>query len=179
MPQFKIYIAQSLDGYIATADGRVDWLAPYKGGDDAEYAAFIDTVDTVVMGHTCYRQRANLRPFGDKRVVVLSRGSGGVAPGTGGESGIESYQGNITVLSDQLRREAQGDVWIMGGAQTIGAFLVAGQIDDMILYTMPELLGDGVRLFPPGGPRAELEKTEHKAFPCGVMRGVYRVIPQT
>ncbi len=170
MPRFKIYIAQSLDGFIATPDGKVDWLAPYRGGDDDAYADFIETVSTVVMGHTTYRRRGDFRPLAGKRTVVLSRNAAGI----GAEPGVEHFNGNITVLSDRLRREAQGDVWIMGGARVIGAFLAAGQIDEITLYTMPELLGDGIRLFPKGGLCAGLEKRSHTAFPCGVMGAVYR-----
>ncbi len=72
-PQIQIYIATSLDSFIATADGGVDWLEPFQA-EDLGYSAFVATIGTIVMGRTTYEQIRGFGswPYAGKRTVILS-----------------------------------------------------------------------------------------------------------
>ena len=170
--QFHVYMAQSLDGFIADAAGGVDWLKPYDGGDEFEYTAFIASIDTIVMGRRSYEQ---ILPFGDwpypnQRTIVLSSTAlAGQTP----TPNTETYSGPVGDLAARLVGEDRGNVWILGGADTVMRFLKAGKVDAMALFIMPELLGDGVRMFPNGGVSTGVTLIEHKLYPCGVMRLLY------
>jgi dihydrofolate reductase len=170
--QFHVYMAQSLDGFIADAAGGVDWLKPYEGGDDFEYDAFLANIDTIVMGRRSYEQILTFGdwPYPKQRTIVLSSTAlAGQTP----TPNTETYSGPVRDLAARLVGEKRGDVWILGGADTVARFLKAGRVDSLELFIMPELLGDGVRLFPQGGVRESLELVEQKSYPCGVMRLVY------
>ena len=142
-PTIIVYIAASLDGFIATLDGGVDWLNPYQAGDYG-YDAFIASIHTLVMGRATYDQ---MRGFGDwphgaKRVVVVtSRPLGEDAP-----TGVEAWPGDMDILGPELRT-SPGDVWIVGGAQVVRALLDRGLVDRLDVFVIPELLGDGISLF--------------------------------
>jgi dihydrofolate reductase len=150
MPQIRLYIAQSLDGYIARADGGIDWLRPY---DDVDYgySAFIREIGTVVMGRASYDLA---RSFGDwpypkmRSLVITSRALDDAPPN------VTRVGADIPRLTTALRAAGDKDVWIMGGAQTINGFLAANAVDRIDLFTLPILLGGGIRLF--GDPRPEL-----------------------
>lgn len=173
-PTFKVYIAVSADGFIADADGGVDWLKPYEGGATASYEAFMKGVEAIVMGRRTYEQVLTFGPwpYQGKRVVVLT-GQEGVKKAI---PEVETFAGDVRVLAERLERECVGDVWVMGGAEAIHAFLRIGRVDAVELFVIPELLGGGVRLFLPGTPRSGLELLAHEPFPCGVMRLLYNIL---
>jgi dihydrofolate reductase len=174
-PSFKVYIAVSADGFIADNTGGVDWLKPYEGGADASYQALMDGVDAVVMGRRTYQQVLTFGPwpYQGKRCVVLT-GQEGLQNAI---PEVETFAGDVRVLAERLERECVRDVWVMGGAEAIRAFLAAGRVDILELFVIPELLGEGVRLFLPGTPRAGLELLAHEPFPHGMVRLLYRMGP--
>jgi len=167
----------SLDGYIADREGGVGWLSAYEGGDDFEYAAFIADIHTIVMGRRSYEQILTFGtwPYPKQRTIVLSSTAlAGQTP----TPNTETYCGQVADLAARLSSEnhdkTPGDVWVLGGADTVGRFLKADRVDEMALFVMPQLLGDGVRMFPKGGVNKGVTLAEHKTYPCGVVRLVYR-----
>lgn len=172
MRKVVLYISLSLDGYIADADGGVDWL----GGEDRDYAgdygygAFIRTVDTVLMGARTYRQvRSELSPDswpyqGMVTYVLTHRPE----PDTPERRFVD---GSPAELLRRLRREEGGDIWICGGADLIRQCME--EIDELHLSIMPVLLGEGVPLFPAGGPAVPLVLTALR-HENGVVDCVYR-----
>ncbi len=141
MGRVTLYIAVSLDGFIADRDGGVHWLAPF---DSAEYGydAFVAGMDCLIMGRKTYNQVLGFGPwpYAGKRVVVMSRHR---LP-DGAPDGVESWHGDdVAALLDRL----PGQIWLVGGAQAIGAFLRAGRVDRLRLFVIPRLLGGGIRLF--------------------------------
>ena len=164
MGKVVLYLAMSIDGYIADKQGGVDWLAGDGSQPDApgSYPAFLDTVDAIVMGWTTYHQLVTeLSPDswpyeGRPCYVVTHRNE---AP----RKDITFWRGALTDLVDQLKEAHRGNIWICGGASVAGQLLKAGRIDQLWLSIIPTVLGKGVRLFPelPQELPLKLVKTEH------------------
>lgn len=167
-PLFRVYIAMSLDGYIATPDGEVDWLEPFQAADFG-YQDFIATIGSIVMGRKTYEQVCGFGawPYPGKRTLVLSS-----RPLAGLPDGTSVARGDIRALAADLKAAGR-DVWIHGGARTIRGFLDLGLADRLEIYVIPVLLGDGLPLFPRTDQRARLTLDGTQAFPCGVVKLAY------
>ena len=151
-----LYIAISLDGYIARPDGAVDWLDDVEGDGDNGYSEFYSQVGTVVMGRKTYEEVLRLTdefPYAGKPCYVLSRQpQERTSDVTFTDEGLES-------LVSRLKEDSHGDVWLVGGGQLVQQFLEKKLIDEMELYIIPKLIGDGIPLFPEGTPPANFELT--------------------
>lgn len=167
------YIAASLDGYIADADGSLDWLFKYNDMDlgEHDFRKFVATIRTVVMGRATYDWlAADESPwaYGAQRCFVVTRGS------------IDSPKGELQTRSDidaliaELRALDDGDVWMLGGGRLQMAFMERGALDELEIYVMPELLGGGAPLFPATGFRASPKLLSAKALDKGCVRLHYR-----
>ena len=164
MGKSVLYLAVSVDGYLADERGGVDWLVGDGSEPDApgSYPAFLETVDAIVMGWTTYHQLVTeLSPDhwpyeGRPCYVVTHRNE---AP----RKDITFWRGALTDLVDQLKEVHRGNIWICGGASVAGQLLKAGRIDQLWLSIIPTVLGKGVRLFPelPQELPLKLVKTEH------------------
>ena len=167
--RFRLYMAVSLDGMIADADGGVDWLNRW---DDVDYGtkAFMAEVDVLVMGRATYDQVCGFGdwPYAGKHVVVLT--SRPLADAPAGVEGTSDLAGLIVELRDEAAR-----VWIVGGAATASGFLAFGAVDSVELFIMPVLLGAGVPLFVGDGPEADLKLRQTRAWPNGVVELIYDV----
>lgn len=168
MRPLSLFIATSLDGYIASPDGSVDWLF---SDQDYGYTAFYDSVDTVAMGRHTWEQ---LKAFGDypyvgKRGVVFSRELGGQS---------DPNVSFITAPAHQWLTEAKHQpgrtIWLMGGASLVDTCLQHDLIDEFILSIHPVLLGDGLPLFRAGSPRLALELVDSQRFSSGLVQLTYR-----
>ena len=153
-----LYLAVSVDGYLADEQGGVSWLAGDGSQPDApgSYPAFYETVDAVMMGWTTYHQIvAELSPGswpyeGRPCYVATHRQE------TDREN-IFFWNGDLTDLADRLNGEYEGNIWICGGASVAGQLLKAGRIDKLWLSVIPTVLGKGVRLFPELGQEFPLK----------------------
>jgi dihydrofolate reductase len=171
-PRFRIYIAASLDGYIATPDGGVEWLAPFQAADYG-FDAFLASVDTALMGRATYEQAIGFCegwPYAGKRGVVLSSREIEGLP-----EGVERRSGEVAPIAEALRNNGGGDVWIVGGARVVRDFLDAGLVDEIDLFLIPRLLGDGVPLFAKSPRQADLHLVDTQPLPGGVVRLLYRL----
>lgn len=151
MRKTVLYLAMSLDGYIADAKGGVGWLE--GDGSDREnpgsYPAFYDSVDTIVMGYRTYRQiMEELSPdrwaYPGKRCYVLTHRS------IADTREVSFVQGAPGRLLDKLRRQEGLNIWVCGGADTVRQLMDEGQIDEFCISVIPTLLGEGIPLFTPG-----------------------------
>lgn len=151
-----LYIAMSLDGYIARPDGAVDWLDDVEGEGDNGYGEFYSQVGTVIMGRKTYEEVLRLTdefPYAGKTCYVLSRQTKESSPHvTFTEEELES-------LVSRLKKESEGYVWLVGGGQLVKQFLEKQLIDEIQLYIIPKLIGEGIPLFPDGTPPADFELT--------------------
>ena len=144
----KVFIATSLDGYIADKNGGIDWLHAIPNPDniDMGYGAFMSDIDALVMGRTTFD---TVRGFGidwpyPKPVFVLSNSMTTVPDGF--EDKIELVRGSLVDVLGTIRSKGHRNLYIDGG-RTIQNFLKEDLIDEMILTTIPCLLGGGVPLF--------------------------------
>jgi dihydrofolate reductase len=145
MANVILYIATSLDGFIADKDGGVGWLDAFSD-QDYGYDAFFDGVGTIVMGATTFEQSLEFgveKPYGDKRVIVMTHREFKVPTGWW----VESYAGSPKDLVERLKVEAAGDVWLVGGADVVGQFMREKMIDEVRLFIMPVLLSEGLHLW--------------------------------
>lgn len=150
-----LYIAMSLDGYIADSGGGVSWL-PEPEGDGGGYEAFAEGIDTVVMGMTTYRQVVEELspgnwPYFFARTLVFTHSPPPARPG------IAFCREDPAAVVRRLKGEAGKSIWICGGAKLAVQLMRADLIDEYQLAVAPVLLGDGVRLFADGRPAQPLE----------------------
>lgn len=143
-----LYIAMSLDGYIADHNGSVGWL---NGQDcDAEnidtYSAFIKDIDTVVMGWNTYHQvTAELSPgkwiYSALTSYIITHRP---LPST---ENLRFVQDDPRSVVQRLKRESGRGIWICGGANIIHPLIQADLIDEYYISVIPTLLGSGIRLW--------------------------------
>ncbi|GLK86603.1 dihydrofolate reductase family protein [Ancylobacter defluvii] len=166
------YMAVSLDGFIADAEGGIGWLKPFDSVDFG-YERFIAGIDTVVMGRLTFEQILSFESgwlyAGKRGLIVTSR------PLAAAPAGVSAWHGDVAELIAELRA-GDGAAWVVGGAQLQAAFLAAGGLDRLDLFVIPLLLGDGVRLFPPGAVGStSLALRESEALPLGMVRLAYDI----
>ena len=142
-----VYIAQSLDGYIAGPNGELEWLEQVDNPDKSDFgfSAFVDSIDALVMGRNTYEKVLSFGfwPY-QKPVFVMSRTLTHIAP----ELTDKAFLLNTTPQEavEALKSKGHNSLYIDGGL-LIQSFLREGLIDEMIITTFPVLLGDGIRLF--------------------------------
>ena len=148
MRKIVLFIAMSLDGYIADMDGKVDWLAGQDSnveGDDS-YADFINSVDTVIMGWTTYHQIVtDLSPgewvYDNLQSYVITHRD--CSP----KSNVTFVSENPCTLVNSLKQKNGKDIWICGGADIVHQLMQNNLIDKYHISVIPTILGSGIRLF--------------------------------
>lgn len=141
------YAAATADGFIAAADGGVEWLSDFSG--TGGYDEFFAGIGSLVMGRRTFDQVLGWGwPYGEKPAAILTSTR---LPGTAPASAFAWDGGDPAGLVERLRREAPGGVWIVGGGRTAGLFLAAGLLDEVELTVMPLILGRGIPLWPGEG----------------------------
>ena len=169
MVEVKLFIATSLDGFIAERDGGVDWLFT---DDDYGYTAFFDSIEALIMGRRTYEQVLGFGewPYGEKPTYVFTRGVSG-----GDHPHVEFVSSDAGPLVEELRRRSSGDIWLVGGAALVSVFRELHLIDEYILSVHPVLLGDGIPLFERPQPRESLRLREELSFESGLVQLRYTV----
>lgn len=169
----SVFIATSLDGFIARQDDALDWL-PANGGEEHGYSEFITTVDAIVMGHRTYEKVLTFGawPYGKKQVIVLSTNPSGVAVPEGAV--CEAMAGTPSEIVTRLSERGLAHLYIDGGV-TIQRFLEAGLIQRLILTRIPVLLGSGLPLFGPLSRDIRLEHVGTRSFASGLVQSEYRI----
>jgi dihydrofolate reductase len=173
-PIFRLYLAVSVDGFIAPPDGSMDWLEAYPA-EQFGFPEFLEAVGTIVMGRTSYDQtrRFGPWPFTGKRTIVLTS-----RPIDGAPPGVEPWSGDIGPLAASLRAGGPGDVWLFGGAKSARPFLDRSLVDRIELFVIPVLLGDGIPLFERSNARVALRLEGAKPRAKGVLEVVYASLLQ-
>ncbi len=176
LPEAAVYIAASLDGFIARPDGDIDWLTAVGEGDggDYGYAAFMATIDTLVMGRKTFEKvlTFGVWPYRGKRVVVLS--SGIVRVPEKQAASVEVLSLDPAALLQHLGATGTERVYVDGG-QTIQRFLRAGLLHELTLTHIPILLGAGIPLFGHLPHDVALSHVETRSFSNGLVQSRYRI----
>ena len=142
-PRISVYIATSVDGYIATDDDSLDWLTSQGAeGEDYGFEAFLADIDLVAMGRSTYEfiKDEPVLPYGSRPVHVFTTGE----PGT--RAGFSFYASTPAQAVQRWESDGFRHVYIDGGS-LISQFLEAGLVDDLVVTIAPVLLGSGKPLF--------------------------------
>ena len=174
MRKISLFIATSLDGYIAKPNDDLSFLKQVeKEGEDYGYAAFTDTIDTLIIGRKTYDYvlkeiGSSHYDNGQRDVYVITRTERPQAGRT------IFYTGNITELVQRLKSEKGKNIYCDGGAEVINELLKHDLIDEFIISVIPVLLGNGTRLFKDGRPEQLLEFVKSKTFETGLTQLHYK-----
>jgi dihydrofolate reductase len=172
-----VFIATSLDGFIAREDGGIDWLndIPDSPGEDYGYAAFMGTVDAMVMGRKTYEFARSLPdwPYGKTPVIVLS--SKHIEIPKQLAKTVSHMGGKPEAIVNALVERDLRNLYVDGGV-TIQRFLNAGAIQRLIITRVPVLIGTGIPLFGKldrGDIR--LQHMATRTYPNGLVQSEYQV----
>ncbi|PZC46577.1 MAG: Dihydrofolate reductase [Chloroflexi bacterium] len=164
MRRLKLYIAASLDGYIAGPNGEIDWL-DVAGDLDYGYEEFYASIDTTVMGRATYELTLTVEeyPYAGKTNYVFTRGP--LPPDT---SHVQFVSDDIAGFVRDLKEQPGEDIWLLGGGQINTIMLNEDLIDDIILTAFPLVLGEGIPLFAAGASRAQFRTVGFEAYETGL-----------
>jgi dihydrofolate reductase len=169
-----VYIAASLDGYIAKPNDDLSFLSVVeKQGEDYGYSEFIQTVDTVIMGRKTYdwvMKQVPEFPHADKDSYIITRTP---RPDAGK---IQFYTGNLHDLVAQLKSKTGKNIFIDGGAEIVNELARKNSIDEYIISVIPILAGTGIRLFCNDRGEQQLNLAEVKKFESGLVQLHYKVM---
>ncbi len=173
----SVYIATSVDGFIARPDGSLDWLPGMggPGGEDYGYGAFFTSVDALAMGRETFEKVLSFDPwpYGDKRVVVLTHRPLEVPARL--SATVEAMAGTPREVVERLAARGLRHLYLDGG-KTIQGFLAAGLVQQLILTRVPVLIGEGRPLFGPLPHDLPLRHLETRAYPNGLVQSRYEVL---
>jgi dihydrofolate reductase len=169
----SVFVGTSVDGFIARANGDLDWLPP-GGGEPHGYDEFIASVDALVIGRKTFEKVLTFAawPYGDKRVVVLSSRPIDLSAADGGV--VEQMAGPPAEIVSQLAARGAHHLYVDGGI-TIQGFLRAGLVQRLILTRVPVLIGDGVPLFGTLPRDMRLRHVATRHYPSGLVQSEYHV----
>ncbi len=166
-----LYIAASLDGYIAKPDGDIGWLSAVEAPpEDYGYAEFVKTVDTIIMGRKTYDKVLSFGipwPHEGRKCYVLS------GTRSGRDENVEFFNGDVSDLITRIRQTPGQNIYCDGGAEVVHELMQRDLIDRYVISIIPVLLGDGITLFKPGRPQHNLNLLHSTAYPSGLVQVHY------
>lgn len=171
-PSLILYIATTIDGCIARADGAIDWLTSIdEHNTDYGYADFYNSVDAVIMGSTTYEFVSSLGPwpYEDKPTFVFTRRT------------LQTECKNVYFVSGDPKQLVESNeftkfnrVWLVGGSALIASFQKKNLIDEYILTILPVVLGHGLKLFASPISEQWLTMVGCQSFDGGVLQVQYQ-----
>lgn len=169
-----LYIATSLDGYIAKPDDNLDFLSIVEQeGQDYGYADFVSTVDTVIVGRRTYDKVLSMGfdfPHSDKESYIITRTA------RTDIGSVKFYTGDLKTLVERLKSESGKTIFCDGGAEIVNELLKHDLFDEFIISVIPIFVGGGTRLFKDGRPEHKLELVSVKSFEKGLTQLHYKRI---
>jgi dihydrofolate reductase len=167
-----LYIATSLDGYIAKPNDDLGFLSVVEQeGQDYGYADFVKTVDAVIVGRKTYDKVISMGfdfPHADKDAYIITRSP---RPAIGS---VKFYSGDLKTLVDKLKSEEGKNIFCDGGAEIVNELLKQDLIDEFVISVIPILVGDGIKLFKDERPEQQLQLVSVKQFDKGLAQLHYK-----
>lgn len=175
MRRIKLYIAASIDGYIADPDGGLDWLSGYPITPELNYGydEFFNSVDSVIMGGRTYRDILNMDviyPYKDKTSYIVTHKK------LKDTENIHSITDNIIETISDLKSKDGKDIWLVGGGEIISMLLEDNLVDEMIITHIPKILGDGIPLFPKMKMESNWKLLNSQSYNNGILSVEYQRI---
>jgi dihydrofolate reductase len=168
-----LFIATSLDGYIAGPDDDLSWLFT---DTDYGFDEFFESVDTLIMGRGTYDvvRKMGKWPYRGKRTMVVTR-SEKIEITT---ADTAYFNGSLKNLEELLKEQGTKRSWLVGGGELVAGYLEEGLIEEVVVSVHPVILGKGVQLFPPGIQKTKLSLINAEAFDSGLVQLRYKVHPK-
>jgi dihydrofolate reductase len=168
---FLLYVATSIDGYIARTDESVDWLLPppEEVDKDKNYINFYNSIDGLVMGSTTYEQ---ILGFGDwpypgkLSYVLTSRDLSTTRTDV-------AFVKDVETVVEETKNRGYERVWLVGGGKVASSFIEKGLVDDFFIFIVPILLGSGISLYQ-SIPELKLKLVNTQSYPYGVVELHYQ-----
>ena len=172
MRKVKLFIASSLDCYIAREDGGIDWLFTDA---DYGYMKFYDSIDTIIVGRKSYDQSLTFDeyPYKGKKVYVFTRKK---IRKNNNKQDVEYIDTNIQDFVTSLIQSMGKDIWLLGGSEIVSALLNAGLVDEIILSIHPIILGRGIPLLRNIQEEINLKLENSISFDSGLTQLCYKVL---
>jgi dihydrofolate reductase len=172
MRKVTLFIAVSLDGYIARSDGGIEWLSKVeRPGEDYGYEEFMKTIDTVLIGRKTFEKVSPdefISSFGERNCYVITRQE------KKSERNIIFTNMNPADLVRKLKQSEGKNIYCCGGSEIIQILMKNDQIDEFIISVIPLLLGKGIRLFGDFGKKTDLRLIRSTSFISGLVQNHYR-----
>lgn len=170
----SVFVGCSVDGFIARANGDLDWL-PAGGGEPHGFDEFFAAVDTIVIGRKTFETVLGFGgwAYGQKRVVVLSSRPVDLTAVRGGV--VEQMSGQPGRIVSALEATGARHLYVDGGI-TIQGFLRAGLINRLVITRVPVLLGAGIPLFGALPHDIHLQHVATRSFRSGLVQSEYTVV---
>jgi len=157
-----VFIATSLDGYIATENDSLDWLFKVEGEGDNGYSEFYSTIDTIILGRRTYDWIMNVEkdnfPYQDKKCYVFTKSK--YEP----HDQVEFVEGDIVKFINTLKDTDGGDIWIVGGGNLLSHVIKENLVDEFIITVAPTIIGKGIPLFNKQDNEIELQLKSIRQF---------------
>ena len=170
MRKIRLFIAASLDGYIARTSGDIDWLFTDA---DYGYTEFYEQIDTLLMGRKTYEQVLTFGeyPYPGKKAYIFSQRRLSEP-----NEFVEFITDNWITFLHQLREQPGQDIWLVGGGQLIQFCLKQGFVDELILAIHPLILGSGIPLIiQDKSLEVQLDLKQVKTYESGLLQVFYTV----
>ena len=172
--KFIVYLAVSADGFIARRDGSVDWLDRPRPKGNYGMAEFYRSVDTCVLGRKTYDLSVSFgmaEGYAGKKNYVFSRTLSKAA-----SPKVNIVSEDVRVFAERMRSERGKNIWLVGGAELVAAFLDSGQVNEFVIHVIPKMIGEGIPLIAPRHRDLSLKLLASKQFPDGVVKLHYTVL---
>lgn len=174
MKKNRLFIATSIDGYIARKDGSLDWLDAIPNPDNLDYGyyKFYDSIDTILMGRKTYEEVLGFGvdwPYPDCKTYVISQRAVDIKT-----ENTYLMDGPFEKKVGELRQEKGKDIWVVGGGVLISSMLDLNLIDEMLITITPVILGEGISLFPNAPRETKFELVDTESFKTGFVNLVYK-----
>jgi dihydrofolate reductase len=169
-----LFIAISLDGYIARIDGDIDWLTSIPNPDQGDYgyANLINSIGTIIMGRKTYESILGFGipwPYEEFTTYIVTENSGYTVQSPNTFTLTHHVKEYVT----QLQQDSNKDIWIVGGSSLVRTLLSLDLIDKMIISIIPTMIGEGIPLFLPNSISRDWNLVETKQFNTGVVNLIY------
>ncbi|TYS61888.1 dihydrofolate reductase [Bacillus infantis] len=157
-----LFIAQSLDGYIATKEDSLDWLFKVEGEGDNGYSEFYEEIDTIIMGKRTYdwimKHEKGQFPYENKDCYVFTRSQ------VEDTADVKFVNEDIVNFANSLKKEEGKNIWVVGGGELLHTFLKEKLLDELFITIAPSIIGDGIPLFKSGDYQLDLKLKGTRTF---------------
>lgn len=172
MRKVILYIAMSLDGFIAKENDDISFLdSVVVENEDYGYKEFYQTIDTVIMGRKTYDKVNSLVeefPHKNLKTYIISKSKRESFENT------EFYNGDLKDLIDNLKSKEGKNIFVDGGAAIVNLLMEQNLIDEMIVSIIPIILGNGIRLFNQENEK-KIKLNDAKQFDSGLVKLHYLI----